>query len=103
MSSGVFDHGTCPRGWASHLGGPASPSRKRPAYRGPVTNPYGNALARARDARLRRSSGRGGRPEQGEPERGATERRESEGRIGAKTPGNGRQLDPVEQRRPVLM
>ena len=31
------------------------------------------------------------------------ERRESEGRIGAKTPGNGRQLDPVEQRRPVLL
>lgn len=40
---------------------------------------------------------------QGEPELRPMLIRQSEGCIRAGTPGNTRQLDPVEQRRPVLM
>ena len=69
-AGGVFDHGTCPRGWASHLGGPASPHEIRPVPGDPVINPYGSALVGARASRSRTSPGRGGRPERGEPERG---------------------------------
>jgi len=42
-------------------------------------------------------------PSEGNQSEGAMEGRESEGRIGAKTPGNGLHPDPAEQRRPVLM
>jgi hypothetical protein len=40
---------------------------------------------------------------QGEPELRPKGVRESEGRIRAKTPGNGWHPEPVEQRRPVLV
>jgi hypothetical protein len=54
-----------------------------------ANNPNGDASARARAPRSRRSPGREGRPERGEPKRGPKECRESEGPIRAVTSGNG--------------
>ena len=80
-AGGVFDHGTCPRGWASHLGGPASPSRERPVPRDPVINPYGSAFVGARAARPRKAPAVEVGPSEGNRSEGARGCRESEGRI----------------------